>query len=88
MVVGGYEAAMVMLEKESSKTADRPWSVMAGDTLSGGKRILLVKYSERWRRLRKLLHQGLQPKMATSFEPIQERAARVFIKDIIDEPAG
>lgn len=89
VVVGGYEAAMALLEKESSaKTADRPWSIVAGDTLSGGKRILLVKYSERWRRLRKLLHQGLQTKMAVSFQQIQDKAARIMIQDIIDRPEG
>lgn len=54
--------------------------------MSGGKRILLVKYGERWRRLRKMLHQGLQPKMATLYQPIQENAAQQMILDILESP--
>lgn len=34
------------------------------------------------------LHQGLQPKMSTSYEPIQERAARTLMLDIIQSPDG
>lgn len=33
-----------------------------------------------------MLHQGLQPKMAASYEPIQEKAARVLMRDIIENP--
>lgn len=38
IVVCGYEAAAVLLEGEGGKTADRPRTVMAGETMSGNKR--------------------------------------------------
>jgi hypothetical protein len=36
----------------------------------------------------RMLHQSLQPKMATSFEPIQESAARTMINDNLSRPDG
>lgn len=49
---------------------------------------MLVKHGERWRRLRKVLHQGLQPKSAASYEPIQEAAARTVVRDLLADPDG
>ncbi|KAM0755438.1 cytochrome P450 [Meredithblackwellia eburnea MCA 4105] len=86
VIVGTYEAAQEILEKQSNITSDRPTSIMAGETMSGGKRILLVGHGERWRRLRKALHQGLQPKAASSYEPIQEAAARTMLNNILRAP--
>ena len=34
------------------------------------------------------MHQGLQPKSAASYEPIQEAAAHTMIRDILAEPDG
>lgn len=52
IVVGTYDAAMQLLEKESAVTSDRPDNIVT-NALSGGKRILVMRYGERWRRLRK-----------------------------------
>jgi hypothetical protein len=41
------------MEKEGSALVDRPWVVAAGDTLSGGMRMLLVRAGSRFRRLRR-----------------------------------
>ncbi|KAL8293231.1 hypothetical protein RQP46_000925 [Phenoliferia psychrophenolica] len=86
VIVGTYAAAQEIMEKQSGATSDRPLTALAGEIMSGGKRILLVKYGERWRRLRKVMHQGLQPKSAASYEPIQEAAARTMIRDILSDP--
>lgn len=87
IVINGYRASQDILEKQySGSTADRPPSYMAGETMSGGKRILLVRYGDRWRRMRKVLHQGLSPKMATSFQPVQTKAALTLIDDITSDP--
>ncbi|KAM0753441.1 cytochrome P450 [Meredithblackwellia eburnea MCA 4105] len=87
VIVGTYEAAQEILEKQSNITSDRPTqTIMAGQIMSGDKRILLVGYGERWRRLRKALHQGLQPKAASSYEPLQEAAARTMLSNILQKP--
>ena len=53
IIVGTHQAAMDLMEKQASITADRPVSIMAGATMSGGMRLLLTPYGERWRLMRK-----------------------------------
>ena len=47
---------------------------------------MLVGYNERWRRLRKALHHTLQPDAARNFRPVQEKAAKSVITDILEDP--
>lgn len=56
------------------------------EVASGHKRILLVGYSDRWRRLRKAIHNQLQPQAARDFQPIQEQAAQDVVRDILADP--
>ena len=49
-------------------------------------RILLIRYGDRWRKLRKMLHQGLQPKIAATLEPTQALRARELALSIMDTP--
>jgi hypothetical protein len=42
VVIGRLQAAMEILEKEGAATADRPRSIAAGETLSGGMRLVLT----------------------------------------------
>ncbi len=41
------------MEKEGASLVDRPRSIAAGDTLSGGMRVLLTPAGQRLKRLRK-----------------------------------
>lgn len=47
------QAALEIMEKEGSSLVDRPRSISAGDTLSGGMRILLVGAGSQFRKLRR-----------------------------------
>ncbi|GHJ87894.1 hypothetical protein NliqN6_4296 [Naganishia liquefaciens] len=87
VIVGRVAAAQELLEKNAAATADRPRSI-AGNIMSGGMRILLVGYGDRWRKLRKALHSHLQPQSAKTYEAIQERAAKRVLSDIISAPQG
>ncbi|KAJ9111560.1 hypothetical protein QFC20_002534 [Naganishia adeliensis] len=81
------QSAQELLEKQAGSTADRPRSI-AGNIMSGGMRILLIGYGDRWRKLRKALHSHLQSQSAKSYENIQERAAKRVVSDIIASPKG
>ena len=53
IVIGRLQAAMDIMEKEGTNTFDRPRSIAAGETLSGGMRLLLTPAGERFKKMRR-----------------------------------
>ncbi|KAG1724553.1 cytochrome P450 [Suillus lakei] len=86
VIIGRHQAAVDIMEKEGASLADRPRSIAAHETLSDGLRILLEGSGERLRRLRRVLHAGLQPKVAETYEPIQTKHAKNMVLDILNDP--
>nr|GAT43916.1 cytochrome P450 [Mycena chlorophos] len=87
VVIGRYQAAVDIMEKEGVHLADRPVSIAGGETLSGGMRTLLIPNGERLRKLRKALHAQLRPVVAAEYQPIQQLNAQHHILDILRDPA-
>ncbi|KAG1802492.1 cytochrome P450 [Suillus variegatus] len=86
VIIGRHQAAMDIMEKEGVNLADRPRSIAAQETLSDGLRVVLAGSGERLRRLRRVLHAGLQPKVAETYEPIQTSHAKNLVLDILNDP--
>ncbi|KAI0055285.1 cytochrome P450 [Artomyces pyxidatus] len=86
VVIGSFQAASDIMEKEGVATADRPRAIAGSDIMSGGMRILLIGVGERFRKLRKALHVHLQPKAAATYEPMQLSNARQLVRDILEDP--
>ncbi|KAF8551926.1 cytochrome P450 [Imleria badia] len=86
VVIGRYQAAMEIMEKEGASLADRPRTIAAGETLSGGMRVLSSRSGDRLRRIRRALHVMMQPKVAETYEPLQLRHAKNVLLDILDDP--
>lgn len=61
---------------------------MLGDTMSGGKRILLMPYNDLWRNARKIMHQLLTTKQAESYRPFQDLESRQLMWDYLHDPAN
>lgn len=53
IVIGRLQAAIDIMEKEGAVTVDRPVSISAGETLSGGMRVLLTPAGERFKKMRR-----------------------------------
>lgn len=53
IVVGRMQAAIDIMEREGAALVDRPLSISAGETLSGGMRVLLTPAGERFKRMRR-----------------------------------
>lgn len=87
-VAGRASAAHAILEKSSGATVDRPHLIMAGELLSGGKRMLLLPYGERWRTYRKIMHESLNTTAVAAYEPIQMKEATLTAKDIGQDPGN
>ncbi|KAG9310288.1 cytochrome P450 [Chiua virens] len=86
VIIGRYHAAMEIMEKEGASVADRPRSIAAGETLSGGMRLVTEGVGDRFRRLRRALHALLQGKIARTYEPKQVHHAKNLLLDILDDP--
>ncbi|KIJ62332.1 hypothetical protein HYDPIDRAFT_42090 [Hydnomerulius pinastri MD-312] len=86
IIIGRYQAAMDIMEKEGGSLVDRPLTISAGETYSGGMRMLLARAGSRFKKLRRALHAQLQAKIAETYEPIQMRAAKDVILDILNDP--
>jgi hypothetical protein len=79
--------ATAILEKQGASLADRPLSIAAGETLSGGMRTLLTPVGERWRKMRKALRVHLNERVVkTEYKPVLDRLARAHMRDICREP--
>ncbi|KAK7055282.1 cytochrome P450 [Favolaschia claudopus] len=88
VIVGRYDAAVEIMEKEGASNADRPSNIAAGETLSGGMRTLLIPNGERLRKLRKVLHSQLRPIVAAQYQPIQQVNAQYHMLDLLRDPAN
>ncbi|KAK0201132.1 cytochrome P450 [Desarmillaria ectypa] len=86
VVIGRFQAAVDIMEKEGAALVDRPRSIAAGETLSGGMRVLLTPAGERFKKMRRALHSHLQPKSVASYSPILMKTARQNMLDIIQDP--
>ena len=53
VIIGRHRAAMDIMEKQGASLADRPRSITAVETLSGGMGILVLGAGDRIRRLRR-----------------------------------
>jgi hypothetical protein len=47
------QAAVDIMEKEGASLVDRPRNISAGEILSGGMRVLLTRYGDRFRKMRR-----------------------------------
>ena len=52
-MIGRLQAAIDIMEKEGAYLADRPQNISAGETLSGGMRVLLTPAGERFKKMRR-----------------------------------
>jgi len=53
IVVGRLQAANEIMEKEGAALVDRPHNISAGETLSGGMRVLLTPAGDRFKKMRR-----------------------------------
>ncbi|KAF8186770.1 cytochrome P450 [Pholiota molesta] len=86
IVVGRMQAAIDIMEREGAWLVDRPQNIAAGETLSGGMRMLLTPAGDRFKKMRRAMHAHLQPKLISTYSPTLMKNARRHILDIIETP--
>ncbi|KAG8750972.1 hypothetical protein FRC12_012658, partial [Ceratobasidium sp. 428] len=86
VILNSHEAAVELLEHRSAVYSGRPRLVMAGD-LVGWDRILgLISDANQVKRVRKLLHDGINQKAMQNWRPLQEQDALRFVQRLLHTP--
>ncbi|KAH9821751.1 putative cytochrome P450 monooxygenase [Melampsora americana] len=86
VVISSPAIAIELLEKRSSIYSSRPRHIMTSEHVSRGLRMTFMPYNDLWRRERKLLHQLTQPRVASTYEPIQLQESAQLVLDLINHP--
>ena len=59
---------------------------MTQDIMSGGGRVVLMPYGDRWRQTRKIMHQILSTRQKDTFRDFQELESRHLLYDYLHHP--
>ncbi|KAI0056528.1 cytochrome P450 [Artomyces pyxidatus] len=85
IVVNTKKAAQELFERRSSVYADRPQLAM--NVLTGWDfTTAFTAYSDEWRAQRKIFHQSLNARAATTHHPVQLEKVELLVKCLHDEP--
>lgn len=76
-----------LMEKRAAVFSSRQWRPMTQDIMSGGRRMLLMGYTDQWRNQRKIMHSILNGQQAeTKFIPYQELEVKHLMYDFLNTP--
>ncbi|GAB7349605.1 hypothetical protein MBLNU459_g0292t1 [Dothideomycetes sp. NU459] len=75
-----------LLERRSAIYSSRAEAPMVSDILSGGKRMVLMPYGERWRIVRKYAHQVLNTRTKNPFKEFQELESTQLLHEYSHTP--
>ncbi|KAK5265692.1 hypothetical protein LTR99_008830 [Exophiala xenobiotica] len=75
-----------LLEKRASKYSSRNPMPFVQDLMSGGKRIVLMGYTDQWRELRKVMHSILNSRQMTQFAEYQDLESKQLLWDYLKQP--
>ncbi|KAK7978325.1 hypothetical protein PG996_004368, partial [Apiospora saccharicola] len=85
VVLSSDRAIKDLLDKRSAIYSSRP-DMYLGNVVSGGFRVLLMKYGETWRAIRGLMHNGLNIKAARAYVPYQDLENKAMLLGFLEDP--
>ncbi|KAL3459719.1 cytochrome P450 [Aspergillus heterothallicus] len=87
IVISTEKVANDLLRERGSRYSSREHLIMASDYLSDNLRPLLLGYSERWRRGRKMMHHLTMVNNANSYQPMQSLESKRMLYDLLQDPS-
>ncbi|RMJ23696.1 Cytochrome P450 [Aspergillus sp. HF37] len=75
-----------LMERRAAIYSSRPPFPMTQDIMSRGSRIVLMQYNDRWRLLRKVMHQILSARNQAIFMPFQDLESKQLCWDYLHNP--
>ncbi|KAI1204660.1 cytochrome P450 [Annulohypoxylon truncatum] len=86
IVLSSDKAIKDLLDKRSTNYSSRA-DVYLGRIVSGNERMLLMEYGDKWRMIRKLVHNSLNIKAARTYVPYQDLENKAMLKAFLDGPS-
>ena len=87
VIINSHQIAIDLFEKRSSKYSDRPRMVVGGEMIGWDQSLVLSPYGERFRDIRRLMHQFIgTEKLVSNFSDVQEQEAKRFLRRLADKP--
>lgn len=75
-----------LMERRAAIYCSRPAFPMTQGIMSGNSRIVLMPYNERWRALRKIMHQILSTRQKDVYKPFQDLESKHLLHDYLHNP--
>jgi len=88
VVLNSLKASFDLLERRANNYSDRPRFIMAQEILGNGLLFTLMRYGERWRRLRRAAHEALTKTALQSYHAIQIKEATILVSSLLASSAS
>ncbi|KAH9892379.1 cytochrome P450 [Xylariomycetidae sp. FL2044] len=88
VVLSTEKIANQLLRERGGNYSSREQTVMAAGLLSDNLRPLLLPHNDRWRRVRRLMHQLTMPATAATYEPAQLLESTRAVYKLMQSPAA
>jgi cytochrome P450 len=86
IVLSSDQAVKDVMDKKSAVASDRLDMHIGQDIASGGLRLLMMKYGQTWRMVRRIMHDLLNIKAAQAFQPYQILENQQMMFEILEDP--
>ncbi|KAK1585780.1 cytochrome P450 [Colletotrichum navitas] len=85
IILSSDRAVKDLMDKRSAIYSSRA-DIYLGNVASGNLRVVIMKYGETWRMIRKVFHQALHINAARAYVPYQDLESKQMLTGFLDEP--
>jgi hypothetical protein len=86
IVLSTDQAVKDLMDKKSNIYSSKPDLYVSQDLISGGYRMLFMKYDQQWRMIRKMCHSLLNVQAARTYVPYQVLENKQMLSELLDTP--
>ncbi|EJT98455.1 cytochrome P450 [Dacryopinax primogenitus] len=86
LVLTTAKAAADVLDRISGSCSDRPKFIMMGEYMTGGLMVSTLSHGDRWRRMRRIVHEGFNIRAAEAYYSMQEEEAGRLVRVLLEQP--
>src|SRR5690242_19876118 len=88
IVITDWKIVKDLLDKKSTIYSHRPPSIVA-DLITKGHHVLMMQYGDRWRKMRKLIHEMLrESRCEKEHVEVQEAEGNQMLADFMNDPGN